>query len=97
MRPDTARPSARPWGLDLRMIFAVGDSNMSLDPFTERCDWRVEPGCLQSNTRSLWRLPGRQHAAPVGRGRLGAQVKEREPRRRQNLRAEIQAESHDHG
>src|SRR5713101_7680618 len=42
-------------GFDLRMIFAAGDSNMSPDPFTERCDWRVKPGCIQSNTRSLWR------------------------------------------
>ncbi len=32
------------------MIFAVGDSSISPDPFTELCNWRIKPGCIQSNT-----------------------------------------------
>ena len=32
--------------------------------------------------------PRRQHAAPVGRGRLGAEAEEGEPRRREDLRAD---------
>ncbi len=39
--------------------------------------------------------PRRQHAAPVGRGRLGAEAEEGEPRRRQDLRADVEAEGHD--
>src|SRR5712691_9012489 len=38
--------------------------------------------------------PGREHAAPVGRGLLGAEAEEGQPRRRQDLRADIQAKSH---
>jgi hypothetical protein len=32
-------------GLDLLVIFAVADSNLSRDPFTELCAWRIKPGC----------------------------------------------------
>src|ERR1700675_90411 len=53
MRPDTARPPARPW-IDLLRIFAVGNSNMSRDSFTELCAWRTEPRTIPSMTRALW-------------------------------------------
>ena len=40
-------------GLDLLVILASGDSNMSRGPLPEPRDWGVEPGSIQSNTRSL--------------------------------------------
>ena len=43
-------------------------------------------------------LPARpQHAAPVGRGRLGAEAQEGQLRCRQDLRAHVEAKRHDHG
>src|SRR5256714_5682911 len=42
------------------------------------------------------RASRRQHAAPVGGGRLGAEAQERQPRRGQDLGADVEAEGHDH-